>query len=269
MNLRTTVLIKIEADDNLSKLFNMYMSKLFTIDIMSFPMDNMRDTMLNKNGDKIYNALSYYELTTLRNSLHSIHNCIIKSIELINNYEKEFKFNWKDYATTTRFNFLNENGSEDDNDYNSDGSLKYLEDSKSLKYFTFKNELGFNFENNDLRGEFIGSSSVTDYRMYSKMITNLTDFSIFKFLSDTTGKELPIYKQNKDGEMCVVGTADRIESEINEDINNSNVVSVFEKIINECSNLFILFNNINEYKNEKEKYIKLRNYLIKILNVDL
>lgn len=71
------------TDDNLSRLFNTYMARLAPRAMALHPTDSMRQTLTNTKE-----AVIYYELIALNNCLHSLHQCVSKALDLINNYDE-------------------------------------------------------------------------------------------------------------------------------------------------------------------------------------
>lgn len=267
--MRDFTLEKFETVDKYSKLLNHYMDKLFCLDLSSMPLDSMKEVVSDSKYKNFYSE-ALYELHGLNNCLHSLHSCITGVIKKIDEYEEEFEFDFKHYATVNRVRCIEKYGSDDPTDWNDDDdAIAFKEDDESLKYYTLNYDIQQFFDHPDnCRGEQIGSSNATDYQRYSTIVRQSTDLSAFKALQHITGKELEFSKVDDKGNMVKMSTADKIEDEINEDIANGKIADLFEIVLDHLGFCLELFNTIDPMQDEAEKYRELRVNLTKVLNVD-
>jgi hypothetical protein len=268
--MRHQTLELIEAQDPLAKLFNQYMNKLSTMDMTSYPMDSMRELFNEKPEDKYYQYRreTLYEITCMGNALHAIHRLVNIGLKDLSEYETDFNFDWKHYATVKRSECIQEYGG-DDCDYNEDGSIKFKEDNKSLKGHTMKSSLNglFQTKNNDMRGERIGSSHPFDFMRFTTVVRTNTQYSLFKAFQAVNGKELNVFREGPDGEMRVLNMAERVESEMNEDIKNGLIADTFEAVLLDGEKAAKVFNSIKQFQNEEVKYRQLQFLLKRMLNL--
>ncbi|MBG8556179.1 hypothetical protein [Hymenobacter guriensis] len=251
------ILEKISAEDNLAQLFNAYMRRLSTMEVISAPNTSMGEfTQLLKElctdeGARLkepstratqtwdFSMPRFYMLHMLNGSLNDLHSEVIESIALLTELFDVYDGDLKRYAIEKRMDSINEHGSEEDSDWVEDGigpdgqkwKASFKDDEESLAPYTLRSDLQQFFDGSDSTGEHIGSSQPADFALFSSVVASATDFSPFKFFRDQLGKEIPKYRQTEDGEMVQMSTADEVESEINEDLHNRSIVGYFDQVL--------------------------------------
>ena len=258
--MRHFILEKIQPEegqtlDNLGQLFNAYAHRLSMLESSATPRENMRDfrrlfteqatTKLTKQEKRIAEGMSgriiqFYHLQVLSNSLHDLHRYVNGAIDKLVDFSATYGGDLQRYAIENRLRSIDEYGSEEDSDWEEDGldadgqqkwKVAYKDDKKSLKPYTLREDLEHYFPGGHWRGEHIGASMVEDFACYTRMVAHSAEFSPFKAIAKFTGTELPIYHQNEAGEMVPQTAADRIESEVNEELIDVRVACYFDQII--------------------------------------
>ncbi|WP_210116279.1 hypothetical protein [Hymenobacter fodinae] len=277
---------RIEAEDNLAKLFNAYMGKLHTIETVVTPMYSMGEYIsLMKQAtqpeqttefEQTFNYCMprFYHMVILGEALRGIHNDVTSAlgclIQLLDTCEGDLKR----YAIEKRMASLEEFGGGEDDDWAEDGldeageqkwRVVFKEDEKTLDEYHFKNDLREYFSGASWRGEHIGSSNAEDFATFSMHVLEATKFDVFKGMREATGHELPTYRPDENGNMVKQTLADEIEAEINEDIRNRSIVAYFNQVLNACNHAAAL----EAFATTAEHYEELRQLLQRILDVDL
>ena len=73
------------------------------------------------------------------------------------------------------------------------------------------------------------------------MVSNSSSFNPFKAIAAFTGAEIPIYRQNEQGEMVPQTLAEQAESEVNDELRDVRVSCYFDQILRACCGASVLF----------------------------
>ena len=110
----------IESDLPLAKAFNRVISKTLLLRTMSLPR-----TFSDATGElAAFRMQSYYESVLWEKWLHGVFKRLEEWTNIINEYFDEYSGSWEYYAHSKRLDFINEYGSDDERDYNPDGTIK-------------------------------------------------------------------------------------------------------------------------------------------------
>ncbi|MBR4148365.1 MAG: hypothetical protein IKU00_10870 [Bacteroidales bacterium] len=122
----------------LAKAFNRIICKLSLLRTMSLPR-----TFSDATGElAAFKMQSYYETVLWEKWFHGVFERLNEWENIINDYFDEYSGSWEYYALSKRLDAINEYGSDDDEDYNSDGSIKTHDIShEQLKYHTVFSDL--------------------------------------------------------------------------------------------------------------------------------
>ena len=129
--MRYHLLDKIDAPDPLAQLFNQYLKGLSTLAIMAEPsyvtMAEVRTryAKTGKRKDRRHlkgSARRFFELSVLRNTLHELHDHVLKAIALLEDFFTTYEGNLTRYAIEHRLRSIAEYGSDEDNDWEPDGT---------------------------------------------------------------------------------------------------------------------------------------------------
>lgn len=128
----------IKSELPLAKSFNRILMNLSLLRSMSIPR-TFGDAMGELAAFKMQ---SFYETVLWEKWLHGVFERLNEWENIIYDYFDEYSGSWEYYALSKRLDAINEYGSDDDEDYNSDGSIKTHDIShEQLKYHTVFSDL--------------------------------------------------------------------------------------------------------------------------------
>lgn len=240
--------------DNLAQLFNAYMGRLSMLESSAFPRQSMREfarlwtinpvPKLKKHEREESKHLAsfiprFYHLQILSNSLCQLHRNVNGAIEKLTAFFGTYEGDLKRYAIENRLRCIEEYGSDEDSDWyreneadeNEPWKVVYKEDEPALADYTLASDLVQFFAEADWRGEHIGTSGVEDFAVFTKMVARNASFNPFKAIAAFTGTELPIYRENEQGEMVPQSLAERAENEMNDELRDVRVACYFDQIL--------------------------------------
>lgn len=177
----------VEGNSNLHKLFNNILATLNNARAVSSPktFDQVKQIELHE---------TFYNVCLCELYFHRVIKKLTDWKKLGQEYQEEFGSNWRYYAASKRMDFIREFGGEDE-DYNSDGSIKTEVSDDNLRYFTIVNELitdGICI---------VTDTAPTDLSAIVSMIEADAKLNVSDMLFQLTGKEVPTYKKDADGNM--------------------------------------------------------------------
>ncbi len=200
----------IDSDLPLAKAFNRILSKIETIRIMSTPrvFDDSRGEMA------AFKMQNFYESLLWEKWLHGVWKRLEEWPLVINDYFDEYDGSWKYYACSKRLDFIKEWGSDDEEDYNPDGSIKTEGiTQEQLKYHTVFRDLYF-----DGGVDIVQDTTPNDLESLICSLGALSKFSIVDVLQDVSGKQVPTYVVDGCGGLRQANFADKAERRLNDTI---------------------------------------------------
>lgn len=238
---------RLKSKTKLAAVLNAYMKGLSTVDIMTQPYDCMAECRKSFTGQASkkecksahHKSTEYYQLVALGISLRHYEWAAVGALEVMDKLFSDCGGDADRFAVENRLQCLAKYGSDDDTDwmqdgFNADGPVwvptQKTADEAAEHYGIFT-ELARFFPGNGTRGEYLGSSEVTDFFHFTVVVRKKTEFGINKMFAGFFGKPLPLYRQDENGEMVQMTMADEIESELNEDIRNASVSDAFDTVI--------------------------------------
>ena len=197
----------IESKMPLAKAFNRIISKITIFRIMSFPR-----TFSDATGEyAAFNMQTYYETVLWEKWLHGVFKRLEEWTNIINKYFDEYSGSWEYYALSQRLGFINEHGSEDDEDYNPDGTVKtHGITHEQLKYYTVFSDLYYD-----------GVDIVQDahprdlYSLISALKAN-SQISFIDALQQVSGKQIESYVLDESKNLRLATFADKVEIKVSE-----------------------------------------------------
>ena len=256
--MRFQILEKIKAEDNLALLFNAYMERLCYLEITVMPRENMREFrrlftdvhpdfsgLKKREKQQAKNMLTtipeFYRMQILSDALGSLHRGVTGAIETLTEFFEKYDGDLKRYAIEQRIEGIQQDGSDDETDWyrenpedeNEEWKVVYKDDQKTLINYSLHNYLGYYFEGgaDSGRGEHIGTSGIEDFAYYTGLVARHADFDPFKKIAEFAGAEIPVYRQNEDGEMVRQSIGDQAESALNDEIASVRTACYFMQII--------------------------------------
>lgn len=289
--MRYFTLEQIEAPDNLALILNAYMKALSTIDQLSVPRETMGEYMrlLNERSSSAkrktpsstaceqmfdWRGPRFFMLQVLSNSLNDWHKNINWAIKALTKFFEQYPDgDLTRYAIERRLELIDEYGSDDESDWEEDGldeqgeqkwKVAYKDDAAALAGYSLVNDIEQYFTGSEGSGEKIGTSHAPDYAYFTNLVRRKSDFCPLKMISAVFGKDLPTYKQNEAGEMAEQSLADRVESSINEDITNANIVAWFELALEQANQAVLL----QTFATTAADYRELLAHLVRVRDLD-
>ncbi|MGI4872103.1 MAG: hypothetical protein ACRYFX_13105 [Janthinobacterium lividum] len=274
--MRYFTLESIKAEDNLALILNAYLKSLNTLDQLSVPRETMGQYMRllrerskpnpseESNQCFDWRGPRFFMLQVLSNSFNDWHKNIGWAIKALTEFFEQYDGDLTRYAIENRMRVLEEYGSDDDADYNEDGSTRYRDDAASLAHYTLGRDLEQYFTGSDGSGEKIGTSHAADYNYFTDLVRRETEFSPFRVMSNILGQDLPVYRENEQGEMVERSLADRLEDDLNEEITNAHVVAWFELALVEANHCV----GLHTFATTADHYRELLAHLVKVRDLD-
>jgi len=190
----------IESEQHLAIAFNKVISKITTLWIMTRPRI-FDDT---KGEEAAFKMITYYQILLWEKWLHEVVQRLQEWITTIDEYFDEFNGSWEYYALSKRLEFIDEFGTDDDEDYNPDGSIKTTGiTQEQLKYHTVFSDLYHDCV------DIVQDTKPTDLAPFINAIEANSRVSVIDILQKVSGKEITAYTMGDDGQFRPVTFADR------------------------------------------------------------
>lgn len=147
---------------------------------------------------------AYYHISLWENWLHEVVKRLQEWVKTIDDYFDEFTGSQEYYALSRRLEFIDEFGTDDDEDYNPDGSIKTTGISQEqLKYHTVFSDLYHDCV------DIVQDTKPKDLYPLINAIEANSCVSIIDILQKVSGKEVTAYTMGDDGHLRPVTFADR------------------------------------------------------------
>ena len=197
----------IESDLPLAKAFNRVISKILLLRTMSLPR-----TFADATGElAAFKMQSYYETVLWEKWLHGVFERLEEWTNIINKYFDEYSGSWEYYALSQRLDFINEYGSDDEEDFNPDGTVKtHGITHEQLKYHTVFSDLYYD-----------GVDIVQDtqphdlYSLISTLKAN-SQISFIDALQQVSGRQIESYVLDESKNLRPATFADKVEIKVSE-----------------------------------------------------
>ena len=206
----------IESDLPLAKAFNRIISRISLLRIMSLPR-----VFSDATGElAVFKMQSYYETVLWEKWLHGLFKRLEEWTNIINEYFDEYSGSWEYYALSKRLDYINEYGSDDEEDYNPDGTVKtHGITREQLKYHTVFSNLYSDFV------DIVQDTKPEDlYSLISALKAN-SQISIIDILQKASGRKAESYVLDESENLRPTTFADKVEMKISgmaeaDDLNN-------------------------------------------------
>lgn len=195
----------IESEMPLAKAFNRVISKITLFRIMSLPR-----TFSDATGEfAAINMQTYYETVLWEKWLHGVFKRLEEWADIINEYFDEYAGSWEYYALSKRLDAINEYGSDDDEDYNPDGTIKtHGITREQLKYYTVFSDLYHDSV------DIVQDTKPEDlYPLISSLKAN-SQISIIDILQQVSGKKVESYVLDESENLRPTTFADKMELKV-------------------------------------------------------
>ena len=197
----------IKSELPLAKALNQVILKIETLRIMSYPRK-----FSDLTGEfAAFNMLSFYETVLWEQWLHGVFERLEEWENTINVYFDEYQGSWKYYALSKRLDFINKYGSEDDEDYNHDGSIKTQGIThEQLKYYTVFSDLYHDCV------DIVQDTKPDDLNSLVSAIDANAQISVTDILQQATGKKVNSYITDKNWNFRPTTFVDRVQIKVSE-----------------------------------------------------
>lgn len=193
------LLFRIEDKSKLACLFNKVLDKLDMARIISAPKIFERDETYELDAELFYDTC-LWEMY-----LHGVISKLNYWRSILDEYESDFQLSWKYYASSKRLESIKKYGGNDE-DYDTEGNIKSLGlANKDLVCYTVIADL--------IQDDCIDIVQDTKPEHLDGLCSALqvhAKMSIADMFKEFFGKEIPTYKQNKNGEMEEMTFADKV-----------------------------------------------------------
>lgn len=195
----------IESELPLSKAFNRIISKISLLRIMSLPR-----TFSDATGElSAFKMQSYYETVLWEKWLHGVFKRLEEWANTINEYFDEYVGSWEYYALSKRLVFINEYGSDDEEDYNPDGTVKtHGLTHEQLKYHTVFSDLYYDGV------DIVQDTKPEDLFSLISTIKANSQLSIIDVLQQVSGKQIESYVLDESENLRPATFVDKVEMKI-------------------------------------------------------
>lgn len=197
----------IKSEMPLAKAFNRIISEITILRIMSFPR-----TFSDATGEfAAINMQTYYETVLWEKWLHGVFKRLEEWTNIINEYFDEYAGSWEYYALSKRLEYINDFGSDDDEDYNPDGTVKtHGITNEQLKYHTVFSDLYHDCV------DIVQDTKPEDlYPLISTLKAN-SQISIIDILQQVSEKPVESYILDESKNLRPATFADKVEIKVSE-----------------------------------------------------
>lgn len=195
----------IKNDLPLAKAFNRVISKILMLRTMSLPR-----TFSDATGElAAFKMQSYYETVLWEKWLHGVFDRLEEWTNIINEYFDEYLGSWEYYALSKRLDYLNKYGSDDEEDYGPDGSIKtHGITHEQLKYYTVFSDLYHDCV------DIVQDTKPEDlYSLICTLKAN-SQISIIDILQKVSGKQIESYVLDESENLSPATFADKVEIKV-------------------------------------------------------
>lgn len=195
-----TVMQLIQSNLPLVKAFNKIIGKVQTLRIITLPriFEDVR------GEDASFKKSVYYQTVLWEKWMHEVVARLQEWDAAIDEFFDEFDGIWEYYALSKRLDFIKECGSDDEADYNPDGSIKTTGiQNCQLNYHTIFQNLYHECVDN------VQDSHPSDLSPLIQALDTNSCFSLSDVLYNATGKRISRYTLDENGNICTTTFAER------------------------------------------------------------
>lgn len=195
----------IESEMPLAKAFNRIISKISLLRTISLPR-----TFSDATGElAAFKMQSYYETVLWEKWLHGVFGRLEEWANIINEYFDEYTGNWEYYALCKRLDYINEFGWDEDEDYNTDGTVKTQGIThEQLKYHTVFSDLYYDCV------DIVQDTKPEDLYPLISTLKATSQISIIDILQQASGKEIESYVLDESESLRPAIFADKVEMKV-------------------------------------------------------
>lgn len=243
----------IKSELPLAKALNQVILKIGTLRIMSYPRK-----FSDLTGEfAVFNMLSFYETVLWEQWLHGVFDRLEEWENTINEYFDEYDGSWEYYALSKRLDFINEYGSEDDEDYNPDGSIKTQGITREqLECHTVFSDLYHDCV------DIVQDTNSDDLYSLINAIDANAQISFIDILQRAAGKKVNSYIKDENGAFRPTTFVDRVQIKVSE---MATAISLGKLVYAVAQRMESLTNGIESIYNSNQTFQNNHDELISIL----
>lgn len=249
---------RIKDNSRLADLFNQVMHKLDIVRMVSAPSTF---EMVNKDEHCVE---LFYESCLWELYFHGVIDKLNRWVKVLNEYESEFGSNWKYYASAKRLESINEYGGED-GDYDDEGNIRTLNlSNEDLGCYSVLTDL----VQDDWR-DIVQETKPEHLSGLCASLQTQAQISITDIFKNVSGQDIPMYKEDNDGNMVEMTFADRVLSKASDE-SRADDLSIMVLFVCHSIQFFIeKIRNLEKFCDNKEQLISMHNDVVCLLNLDI
>lgn len=247
----------IKDDSNLARLFNTVLDKLNIFRIASAPVT------FEKKGKSEKDFELFYDTCLWEMYLHKVVSKLNYWISILDKYESEFDSSWEYYASAERIESIKEYGGEAE-DYDDKGNIRVQNLTRGdLRFYTVVNDL--------VQDDWMDIVQETTPEHLEGMVFGLkanAKISFTEIFKKATNQELPMYKQDKDGNMVKMDFSDHAMQKASDEVLADDLSSI---VLFVCHGIQLLVKRMREldpFSDNKNELLSIRRDVASLLNLN-
>ena len=254
----------IDSELPLAKAFNRIISDLELLRIMTNPR------IFSDSTDKEapFRMHNYYLTVLWERWLHGVFNRLVEWADTISTYFDEYNGSWEYYALSQRLEFIKEYGSDDEDDYNPDDTIKTTGIThEQLKYHTVFRDLYHDCV------DIVQDAKPDDLYPMISTLDAKSRFSVIDVLQKSTGHPITPYILDKEGHLRPMTFAEQELAKVSgivKAMDNGQLVYTIAQIMESLtSELETIANSDRAFSDNHDLLNAILNDAISVLNLHL
>lgn len=183
---------------------------------------------------------------------------------LLNEYETEFGSNWKYYASSKRLESIKEYGG-DDKDYDTEDNIRTMNLSdKELECYTVIKDL----VQDDWR-DIVQETKPEHLIELCAALQTQAKISITDIFNNVVGQEIPMYKEDKDGNMIKMTFVDQALSKASDESRADDLSTMVLFVCHSLQYFIEKIRKLEKFRDNKDQLISMYNDVVCLLNLDI
>ena len=254
----------IDSELPLAKAFNRIISDLELLRIMTNPR------IFSDSTDKEapFRMHNYYLTVLWERWLHGVFNRLVEWADTLSTYFDEYNGSWEYYALSQRLEFIKEYGSDDEDDYNPDDTIKTTGIThEQLKYHTVFRDLYHDCV------DIVQDAKPDDLYPMISTLDAKSRFSVIDVLQKSTGHPITPYILDKEGHLRPMTFAEQELAKVSgivKAMDNGQLVYTIAQIMESLtSELETIANSDRAFSDNHDLLNAILNDAISVLNLHL
>lgn len=247
----------IEDNSNLAHLFNTVLNKLDIFRIISAPIT------FEKKGKTERNFELFYDTCLWEMYFHEVVNKLKHWIEVLDEYEAEFGSNWEYYASAKRLESIKKYGGEAE-DFDNDGNIR----TQGLTHEDLKHDTVVSDLIQDNWMDIVQETLPEHLEGLIIAIKAKAKISFAEVFKNATNRDLPIYKQDKDGNMVKMNFSDHAMQKASDEVLADDLSSVVLFVCRSIQLLVKRMRELDQFSDNKNELRAIRNDVSALLGLN-